>query len=190
MGTPDENDSFADDTKNVINKNKLPSRNTSLNTLFPRRFSRTQSPHEKLILNNLKQMSQPLRSSSLRRIAANSPLSKTFTTTSIQQSTESKSKSSTDIVNWVASIRKKTRAALIQDDTFEMETEEEISRTYDDTAELFNEYDDDEEYEDPDSFVQLGNLLNQRKRNSKFPIPDSKKQKVSIMNQIKLHFVY
>lgn len=63
---------------------------------------------------------------------------------------------------WMSSITRRAKAALLQDDSFEIETEQQIARSST-TSKLLYHDNDDEEIVESSSFSKLGELLKSEK---------------------------
>lgn len=137
------------------------------------------SAKEQSILNRLRKMSQPLRSTPFRSlISSNSSVFRSVKPSTATVTTAN-GKNPDEIASWMSSIRQRAKAALLQDDNYELETENEIAKSRD-TSQFYDDDDDNDINElNSQSFAQLGEILsNHRKRPDVFDLPLEKKQKV------------
>lgn len=143
--------------------------------------SRRKSARYESVMNRLKRMAQPVHSRSFRNLA----LSKTSNGQIPQPPpiSTARGKNPDDLAGWMSSITRRAKAALLQDDSFEIETEQQIARSST-TSKLLYHDNDDEEIVESSSFSKLGELLKKRKRSEVDNLKSDKKLKVSIQLKI------
>lgn len=131
------------------------------------------------LTGQLRKMATPLRSTALRQLVLSSLPS--FSRSVGESSTQIKpvlSGNPNNLAGWMSSIRKRAKQALLQDDSFEEETNNEIERSR-----------REQEFADPESpppsaaFEKLGQILESRKRPinsiSHIETPFEKRQKMN-----------
>lgn len=134
------------------------------------------------VMSRLRRMAEPIRSNSYKHLAM-SKLKPNTSEPSISNSATN-NKNPGELTNWMASITKRAKAALVNDDKLEDETRKQVSK-------IRNKYldsdDEDELIHESTAFASLGELLSKRKRPQNTASYTDKRQKVSL-TQLKCIF--
>lgn len=136
------------------------------------------------VMSRLKEMAQPVRSSSYKHLALSKLKSKQ---TEVPESvTVANGKNPDELASWMSSITRRARAALFNDDRLEIETEKQIAKITFSNSSL----EEEEDYlPESSAFDTLGEILSKRKRPQDSSFDSQKKQKVFFFFSITIHFI-